>query len=58
MSETNDHDAIVMCEKQKIRMTLYKDVYLQWLPEVRNYAGNIARDKAEQALDCFDSTFE
>ena len=62
-TETSDavsgrDEPVVMCEKQKIRMTLYKDVYLQYLPEIRQYGGNIARDRAEQALYCFDSAFE
>ena len=43
--------------KEVIRMELYKEAYLQWLPEIKNFTGNIAKAEAKRAVDAFDEQF-
>jgi hypothetical protein len=43
--------------KQRIRMELYKDAYLQWLPHIKKFTGNIAKQEAEKAVAAFDKQF-
>lgn len=44
-------------EKEKIRMELYKESYLMWLPKKREYTNNIAESMAEMAVKSFDKQF-
>jgi hypothetical protein len=41
-----------------IRMQLYKEVYILNQGEIRNYAGNIADDRARKAVEAFDRCFD
>lgn len=41
-----------------IRMQLYKEVYVLNQGDIRNYAGNIAKDRAEIAVAAFDCQFD
>ena len=43
--------------KKEIRMSLFKSAYLTWLPDVKNYTGNIAESEARKAVQCFDKQF-
>lgn len=45
-------------ERLSIRMQLYKEVYILNQGEIRNYAGNIAEDRARKAVEAFDRQFD
>ncbi len=44
-------------ERLVIRMQLYKEIYILNQGEIRNYAGNIAKDRAKKAVAAFDELF-
>ena len=46
-----------MNDQQRIRMELYSAAYLQWLPSIKAYTGNIAKQEAEKAVKAFDEMF-
>ncbi len=43
---------------ERIRMELYKEVYLQWSPKVMDHTGNIAETMAKNAVNSFDRKFK
>jgi len=44
-------------ERIKIKMELFKSVYLQWSPVVKDYISNVAFEQASKAANCFDAQF-
>ena len=44
--------------REQIRMELYKEAYLLWLPQIRAFTNNIAKSEAEKAVKSFDDTFK
>lgn len=46
-----------MNDKDRIRMELYKEVYLQWSTKIREFSGNIASSMASKAVNAFDAKF-
>jgi hypothetical protein len=44
--------------KDQIMMELYKEAYLQWLPEIKKFTNNVAKEQAELAVNSFDEHFK
>jgi len=44
--------------KEQIRMELFKEVYLQYAPQIQKYTKNIAEIEAINAVTAFDKQFK
>lgn len=44
--------------REQARMELFKSVYIQWAPKVKDYTGNVANEQALLAVRSFDNKFK